>query len=131
MCRMSLLVAALFVGACHAQILIPGHEDEYSSVTGCSSGVCMPTHPLQIFVGAPANREVHVTLLNPHGDDEECDVREEGDRQIATCSYRVVRGFSAPYYFLIVLSRARGSSRQEIVMVALSHSVPISPNRPR
>jgi hypothetical protein len=69
----------------------------------------MPTHPLQIFVlGVPANREVHITLLNPHGNDEECEVHEEGsDQPVTVCSYRVVRGFSAPYYFLITISPAR------------------------
>lgn len=70
----------------------------------------MPTHPLEIYVGAAANREVHITLINPHGDDEECDSREEGGRQVASCSYRLVRGFSAPYHFLIVVSPARDAA---------------------
>ena len=103
------LLLVLSVGACHANILIPGREYENSAVRSCSGGVCMPLHPLEIYVGSSISQEVRITLLNPHGDDEDCDDREDGDRRISSCAYRVVRGFSAPYYFLVVVSPARNA----------------------
>lgn len=99
------------MAACHAHVLIPGREGEYSATRGCSDGLCMPLHPLQVFVGLPIHREARITLLNPHGDDEEdCDDREDGERHVTYCSYPVVRGYSVTYYFTITVSPARDVS---------------------
>lgn len=95
----------LLVG-CHLQVSNPFREGTLTATRECVNGACMPTHPLEIYVGVPASREVRITLMNPHGEEEECTVREQDGNQIANCAYPIVNGFAAPYYLLVTVSPA-------------------------
>ncbi len=100
-------ILCLLLFGCHLQVSNPFREGNLAATRECVNGACMPTHPFEIYVGVPASREVRITLLNPHGEEEECTVREENPHQIANCAYPIVNGFAAPYYLLVTVSPAR------------------------